>query len=31
MIYEKVDKVMEKLFESLVNEYQIGLEKSMRG
>ena len=26
MIYDKADEVMEELFESLLNKYQIGLE-----
>ena len=31
MINDKVDKVIEKLFESLLDRYQIGLETSIRG
>ena len=31
MINNKADVVIEKLFESLLNRYQIGLETSMRG
>ena len=31
MINDKVDKVVEKLCESLLDRYQIGLEKSIRG
>ena len=31
MINEKADEVIEKRFESLLNRYQIGLEKSMGG
>ena len=31
MIYDKADNVIEELFKSLLNRYQIGLETSMRG
>ena len=31
MIYNNADEGIEKLFESLLNRYQIGLETSMRG
>ena len=31
MIYDNPDEVIEELFESLFNRYQIGLETSMRG
>ena len=31
MIYDNVGKVIEEPFESLLNRYQIGLEKLMRG
>ena len=31
MINDKVDEVIEELFQSLLNRYQIGLETSMRG
>ena len=31
MINDKVDEVLEELFESLLNRYQIGFETSMRG
>ena len=31
MINDKVDKVVEKLCESLLDRYQIGLETSIRG
>ena len=31
MISNKPDEVIEKLFESLLNRYQIGLRRSMRG
>ena len=31
IINNKADAVIEKLFESLLNRYQIGLETSMRG
>ena len=30
MIYDNADKIINKLFESLLNRYQIGLETSMR-
>ena len=31
MIHDNADEVIEELSESLLNRYQIGLEKSMRG
>ena len=31
MIYDKADEAIKKLFESLLNGYQIGLETSMKG
>ena len=31
MIYDKVEEVIEKLFESLLNRYDIGLERAMKG
>ena len=31
MIYDNSEKVIEEIFESLLNRYQIGLERSMRG
>ena len=31
MINERVDEVVEELFKSLLNRYQIGLEKEMKG
>ena len=31
MINDKVDEVIEKLCESLLNRYQVGLKTSMRG
>ena len=31
MIYHNTDEVIEELFGSLLNSYQIGLEKLMRG
>ena len=31
MINDKANEVIEKLFESLLNQYKIGLETSMRG
>ena len=31
MIIDKTDEVIEKLFDSLIKKYQIGLEKPMRG
>ena len=31
MIYDKVQEVIEELFEILLNKYQIGLETAMRG
>ena len=31
MIYDNTDKVIEELFESLLNRYQIGLKHQMKG
>ena len=31
MIYDNTDEVIEELFESILNRYQIELETSMRG